>query len=50
MPKRTTHSYSSEDAPVDGEKKLYVYYCSACGAHMLITGESQPTCLSTQVC
>ncbi|GAQ93507.1 hypothetical protein KFL_015910010 [Klebsormidium nitens] len=37
MPKRTTHSYSSEDAPADGEKKLFVYYCSACGAHVLIT-------------
>jgi hypothetical protein len=40
MPKRTTHTYSSEDAAPDGpESELFVYYCKHCGAHVLITGE-----------
>ncbi len=39
MPKRTTHTYSSEDAAPDGpESELFVYYCKHCGAHVLITG------------
>ncbi|MCO5584436.1 hypothetical protein L7F22_038363 [Adiantum nelumboides] len=38
MPKRTTHTYSSEDAAPDGpEADLYVYYCKHCGSHVLIT-------------
>jgi len=38
MPKRTTHTYSSEDAAPDGpESELFVYYCKHCGAHVLIT-------------
>ncbi|KAI5060117.1 hypothetical protein GOP47_0024537 [Adiantum capillus-veneris] len=38
MPKRTTHTYSSEDAAPDGpESDLYVYYCKHCGSHVLIT-------------
>ncbi|XP_072971637.1 UPF0235 protein At5g63440 [Typha angustifolia] len=38
MPKRTTHTYSSEDAAPDGpESDLFVYYCSHCGSHVLIT-------------
>lgn len=39
MPKRTTHTYSSEDAAPDGpESDLFVYYCKHCGSHVLITG------------
>ena len=39
MPKRTTHTYSSEDAATDGQDSdLFVYYCKHCGAHVLITG------------
>lgn len=39
MPKRTTHTYSSEDAAPGGpESELFVYYCKHCGAHVLITG------------
>lgn len=38
MPKRTTHTYSSEDAAPEGpESELFVYYCKHCGAHVLIT-------------
>ncbi|KMT11207.1 hypothetical protein BVRB_5g110400 isoform C [Beta vulgaris subsp. vulgaris] len=39
MPKRTTHTYSSEDAVPDGpDSELFVYYCKHCGSHVLITG------------
>lgn len=39
MPKRTTHTYSSEDAAPDGpDSDLFVYYCKHCGSHVLITG------------
>ncbi|KAF6150057.1 hypothetical protein GIB67_002839 [Kingdonia uniflora] len=38
MPKRTTHTYSSEDARPDGpESELFVYYCKHCASHVLIT-------------
>lgn len=38
MPKRTTHTYSSEDAlPDNGRGELRVYYCKHCGDHVLIT-------------
>eukprot|EP00271_Cylindrocystis_brebissonii_P006738 TRINITY_DN19525_c0_g1_i1.p1 TRINITY_DN19525_c0_g1~~TRINITY_DN19525_c0_g1_i1.p1 ORF type:complete len:273 (+),score=62.39 TRINITY_DN19525_c0_g1_i1:383-1201(+) len=38
MPKRTTHTYSSEDAAPEGpDSDLFVYYCKHCGAHVLIT-------------
>ncbi|KAK6148095.1 hypothetical protein DH2020_019007 [Rehmannia glutinosa] len=38
MPKRTTHTYSSEDALPDGpDSDLFVYYCKHCGSHVLIT-------------
>ncbi|KMZ67440.1 hypothetical protein ZOSMA_268G00090 [Zostera marina] len=38
MPKRTTHTYSSEDAAPDGPKSdLFVYYCKYCASHVLIT-------------
>lgn len=41
MPKRTTHTYSSEDAAPDGpDSDLFVYYCKHCGSHLLITGIS----------
>ncbi|KAL9260575.1 UPF0235 protein-like protein [Drosera capensis] len=39
MPKRTTHTYSSEDAVRDGaDSDLFVYYCKHCSSHVLITG------------
>ncbi|OAY72669.1 UPF0235 protein [Ananas comosus] len=42
MPKRTTHTYSSEDAAPDGpESDLFVYYCKHCGSHVLITDTIQ---------
>ncbi|CAN1267848.1 UPF0235 protein At5g63440 [Linum perenne] len=38
MPKRTTHTYSSEDAVPDGpDSDLFVYYCKHCSSHVLIT-------------
>ncbi|CAI7847715.1 unnamed protein product [Closterium sp. NIES-54] len=38
MPKRTTRTYSSEDAEPQGDtQELIVYYCKQCGAHVLIT-------------
>ncbi|KAK3043275.1 hypothetical protein RJ639_002518, partial [Escallonia herrerae] len=38
MPKRTTHTYSSEDALPDGpDSDLFVYYCKHCSSHVLIT-------------
>ncbi|NP_001237058.1 PWWP-DOMAIN INTERACTOR OF POLYCOMBS1-like [Glycine max] len=38
MPKRTTHTYSSEDAAPEGpHSDLFVYYCKHCGSHVLIT-------------
>ena len=46
MPKRTTHTYSSEDALPEGpESDLFVYYCKHCASHVLITGQrsSSPT-------
>eukprot|EP00899_Mesostigma_viride_P010760 jgi/Mesvir1/19686/Mv09955-RA.1 len=40
MPKRTTHSYTSEDAgfnaPVGAAADLTVYYCKHCATHVLI--------------
>jgi len=40
MPKRTTHTYSSEDALPEGpESDLFVYYCKHCASHVLITGQ-----------
>ena len=43
MPKRTTHTYSSEDALPEGpESDLFVYYCKHCASHVLITGQSAP--------
>ncbi|WVY94692.1 hypothetical protein V8G54_033780 [Vigna mungo] len=39
MPKRTTHTYSSEDAAPEGpHSDLFVYYCKHCASHVLITG------------
>jgi hypothetical protein len=38
MPKRTTHTYSSDDALPEGpESDLFVYYCKHCTSHVLIT-------------
>ncbi|XP_060204465.1 UPF0235 protein At5g63440 isoform X1 [Lycium barbarum] len=38
MPKRTTHTYSSEDAvPDDPNSDLFVYYCKHCSSHVLIS-------------
>ncbi|GAX83996.1 hypothetical protein CEUSTIGMA_g11421.t1 [Chlamydomonas eustigma] len=33
MPKRTTLTFTSEDAPKSGEDTLYVYYCKYSGKH-----------------
>eukprot|EP00897_Mesotaenium_endlicherianum_P000588 jgi/Mesen1/1052/ME000122S00045 len=34
MPKRTTHTYTSEDGAPDGpDAELFVYYCKHCGGH-----------------
>ncbi|GAY51058.1 hypothetical protein CUMW_131350 [Citrus unshiu] len=39
MPKRTTHTYSSEDAAPDGpDSDLFVYYCKHCGSHVYVRG------------
>jgi uncharacterized protein len=47
MPKRTTHTYSSEDALPEGpESDLFVYYCKHCASHVLITGQPPPSSLS----
>ncbi|KAF0909270.1 hypothetical protein E2562_033586 [Oryza meyeriana var. granulata] len=46
MPKRTTHTYSSEDALPEGpESDLFVYYCKHCASHVLITGQLPPASL-----
>jgi hypothetical protein len=46
MPKRTTHTYSSEDALPEGpESDLFVYYCKHCASHVLITGQLLPPSL-----
>ncbi|GAU12051.1 hypothetical protein TSUD_00160 [Trifolium subterraneum] len=38
MPKRTTHTYSNEDATSEGpQSDLFVYYCKHRGSHVLIT-------------
>ena len=37
MPKRTTLTYSSEDALADDEQQLHVYYCKYSGRHVLTT-------------
>jgi hypothetical protein len=37
MPKRSTATYTSEDAPQSEEAALYVYYCKYSGEHCLIT-------------
>ncbi|XP_015067868.1 UPF0235 protein At5g63440 isoform X1 [Solanum pennellii] len=42
MPKRTTHTYSSEDAVTDGPNSdLFVYYCKHCSSHVLISGKGK---------
>lgn len=47
MPKRTTHTYSSEDAAPEGPNSdLFVYYCKHCGSHVLITGWFLPSLIS----
>uniref|UniRef100_A0A7S0RN43 STEEP1 domain-containing protein n=1 Tax=Chlamydomonas leiostraca TaxID=1034604 RepID=A0A7S0RN43_9CHLO len=33
MPKRTTLTFTSEDAPATGEERLFVYYCKYTGKH-----------------
>ena len=48
MPKRTTHTYSSENAIPEGpDSDLFVYYCKHCGSHLLITGSSLSLILYT---
>ena len=46
MPKRTTLTFTSEDAPKSGEDTLYVYYCKYSGKHALTIGE-QPFSTAT---
>jgi hypothetical protein len=44
MPKRTTHTYTSEDAKAEGpESELFVYYCKHCSSHVLISGPLSPS-------
>lgn len=40
MPKRSTLTFSSEDAPPSEEDPLHVYYCKYSGQHCFITGEA----------
>lgn len=48
MPKRTTHTYSSEDAVTDGQNSdLFVYYCKHCSSHVLISGSHSSLFLSS---
>jgi len=37
MPKRSTATFTSEDAPESDDAPLYVYYCKYSGEHCLIT-------------
>lgn len=39
MPKRTTLTFTSEDAPAANEEKLYVYYCKFTGKHAFTVGK-----------
>lgn len=38
MPKRTTLTFTSEDAPQGQDDKLYVYYCKFTGKHAFTIG------------
>jgi len=38
MPKRSTTTFTSEDAPAAEGPQLHVYYCKFSGEHCLITG------------
>ena len=38
MPKRTTLTFSSEDAAPGTEEQVYTYYCRYSGEHCFITG------------
>jgi hypothetical protein len=40
MPKRSTATFTSEDAPPSEEAQLFVYYCRYSGEHCLITDEA----------
>lgn len=40
MPKRTTLTFTSEDAPATGEERLFVYYCKFTGKHAFTIGWS----------
>lgn len=37
MPRRTTLTYSSEDAQVAAVEDIFVYYCKYSGQHVLTT-------------
>ena len=39
MPKRTTLTYTSEDAPKNLDDVLYVYYCKFSGKHAFTLGK-----------
>jgi hypothetical protein len=40
MPKRTTLTFTSDDAPKGAEEQLFVYYCKFSGRHALTTSIS----------
>lgn len=42
MPKRSTLTFSSEDAPPSDDDLLHVYYCKYSGQHCFITGAWRP--------
>lgn len=55
MPKRTTLTFTSEDAPQVEEGKLFAYHCKYSGRHALTLGASsaglvQPRRISFAVC
>lgn len=43
MPKRTTLTFTSENAPKVETSKLYVYYCKYSGKHAFTVGEYNVT-------
>ena len=48
MPKRTTLTFTSEDAPRQDNVKLWVYHCKYSGRHAFTVGES-PVMLHTLI-
>lgn len=50
MPKRSTLTFSSEDAPPAEEEPLHVYYCKYSGQHCFITGALRDSVCSEREC